>query len=185
MASESEKLAMVKSKQYVLICRAGLAIPTYEMSADQIHEHMLTQYRHHVEKYRLPPHLVKMSKDRLFRTNKHLHSTVTEKDLRTGMSLWRKFASIKKYIVNVITPIYNKNLGSDSKLPSGFNMDSILFKTRQHLYEAEQLKSKEKSKNPAAFKMTDFKVTWYPVEWECFLTFGKCSDKPEKGFTFE
>ena len=109
MASESEKLAMVKSKQYVLICRAGLAIPTYEMSADQIHEHMLTQYRHHVEKYRLPPHLEKMPKDRFFRTKKHLQSTVTEKDLHTGMSLRRKIALIKKYIVNVITPIYNKN----------------------------------------------------------------------------
>lgn len=175
MATESEKLYMVKSKQYMLICKAGLAVPSYEMSGEQIHEQILTQFKHHVTNYKLPSNMTNMPRDRLFRTNKHLHATVGEKDLHTGLSLWRKFAVIKKYIVNVITPIYNRNLGYDGKLPSGYNMDNILFRTRQHLFEFEQGKSKEKSKKPAAIQDgRDFKVTWYPVEWETFVMFGSC-----------
>lgn len=47
-----------------------------------------------------------MPRDRLFRTNKHLHATVGEKDLHTGLSLWRKFAAIKNFydVYNSMSP---------------------------------------------------------------------------------
>lgn len=175
----------IKSKQFMLIAKAGMAVPSYEMSAEQIYDNMSTQYKCHVENYKLPQHLGNMPKERLFRTQKHLHKTVSNKDMHTGMSLWRKFAQIKKYVINVITSLYVKNLGPDGLLPSGSNKDNVLFKTRQHLFEAEQLISKSKSKNPALYKMKEFDVQWYPVEWEVFVTFGRPSEKPEKAFFYE
>jgi hypothetical protein len=184
-AANSSILADIKSKQYMLIARAGMAIPSYEMSADQIHANMMTQFKYHVESFKLPPNLSAMPKERLFRTSNHLATEARSKDMHTGLSLWRKYSQIKKYVKSMITPIMNRHLGPDGNPPSGHNMESILFMTRQHLYEAEQLLSKNKSKNPAAFVMRPFKVSWYPVEWEVFVTFGKPSDKPEKAFLLE
>lgn len=182
MPEKSSILADIKSKQFLLICKAGLAVPSYEMSAEQINDAMMRQYKHHVESYKLPPNLSGMPKERLFRTANHLMEKAAPKDMHTGMSLWRKYGQIKKYIVNIITPVMNKNLGPDGLLPSGRSMENVLFMTRQHLYEKEQLISKQKSKNPSAYVIKPFKVSWYPIEWECFLAFGKPSSKPEKGF---
>jgi hypothetical protein len=152
----------------LLICKAGLVVPSYEMS-----DAMMRQFRHHVKSYKLPPNLTGTSKERLFKTANHLIEKAALKDMHTGMSLWRKYGQIKKYIVNVITPLMKKNLGPDGLLPSGRSMENVLLSTRQHLYEKEQLISKQKSKNPSAYVIKPFKVTWYPIEWECFLTFGK------------
>jgi hypothetical protein len=89
-----------------------------------------------------------MPKERLFKTANHLIEKATLKDMHTGMSLWRKYGQIKKYIVNVITPLMNKNLGPHGLLPSGRSMENVLFSTRQHFYEKEQLISKQRSKIP-------------------------------------
>jgi hypothetical protein len=134
MPEKSGILAEVKSKQFLLICKAGLAVPSYEMSAEQIYEAMMRQFKHHVESYKLPPNLTGMPKERLFKTANHLIEKATLKDTHTGMSLWRKYGQIKKYIVNVIKPLMNKNLGPDGLLPSGRSMENVLFSTRQHLY---------------------------------------------------
>jgi hypothetical protein len=53
---KSSILADVKSKQYLLICKSGLAVPSFEMSAEQINDAMMRQYKHHVEQFKLPAH---------------------------------------------------------------------------------------------------------------------------------
>ena len=116
-----------------------MAVPTYDMSAEQIHESILTQFKHHVENYKLPSNLAKMPRIHFFRTTKHLAKSVSDNDIHTGISLWRKFAMIKKYVNNVITPIYVKNLGPTGQLPSGWNHDNVLSLTCQHFWEAEEV----------------------------------------------
>jgi hypothetical protein len=185
MSQNARLLLAIKSKQFMLISKAGMAVPSFEMSSDKIHDNMLIQYKYHVESYKLPPNLSSMPKERLFRTNKHLAKDVTNKDMHSGVSLWRKYGQIKKYVLNSITPIYMKNLGPDGQLPSGCNKENVLFITRQHLFEAEQLVSKGKSKTPANYKMKPFDINWYPAEWEVFINFGGASEKPERSFFIE
>jgi hypothetical protein len=79
----------------------------------------MTQFKHHVENYKLPANLAKFPRNNFFRTTKHLAESVSVNDIHTGLSLWRKFASLKKYVNNIITPIYLKNLGPDDLIPSG------------------------------------------------------------------
>jgi hypothetical protein len=102
-------------------------------SSQRLHEHIMTQFKHHVEKYKLPANLAKFPRNNFFRTTKHLAESVSANDIHTGLSLWRKFAALKKYVNNVTTPIYLKNLGPDGMLPSGRNHENILSQTRQHL----------------------------------------------------
>ena len=184
MSDVSRMLNEVKSKQCVLIAKAGMAVPTHEMSAERIHENIMTQFKHHVENYKLPSSWAKFPRNNFFRTTKHLADSVLSNDIHTGISLWRKFGALKKYINNDITPIYLKTLGPNDILPSGFNHENILMQTRQHLWEAEELARKRASKNPK-YETREFKTSWYPVEWEVFLLFGRASDKPEKHFYFE
>lgn len=182
MPVSSDLLAEIKSRQNVLICKAGLAVPSYEMSAEKIQETILEQFKHHCknEKYSAgqPTNLY-------FRTSKHCDKDVSEKDFHTGLSLWRKYSSIKKYVNNMITPLFAKCLGPDGLPPSGHNMENVLLKCRKMVFDAEQQQSKAKSKNPSQFKVKTFKPTWFPVEWEVFLQFGRGSDKPEKAFFLE
>ena len=182
MPEKSSILADVKSKQYLLICKSGLAVPSFEMSAEQINEAMMRQFKHHVEQFKLPTHFTGLPKERFFRTANHLVEKAAPKDMHTGMSLWRKYGMIKKYILSVLTPTMNKNLGPDGLPPSGKSMEDVLNSTRQQVYAKEQMDSKMKSKNPGIYVMKPFKASWYPVEWECFLAFGKPAAKPEKGF---
>jgi hypothetical protein len=52
----------VKSKQCVLIAKAGMAVPTYDMSSERLHEHIMT-FKHHVENYKLPANLAKFPRN--------------------------------------------------------------------------------------------------------------------------
>jgi hypothetical protein len=184
VADSSRTLNEVKSKQCVLIAKAGMAVPTYDMSSERLDEHIMTQFKHHVENYKLPANLAKFPRNNFFRTTKHLAESVSVNDIHTGLSLWRKFASLKKYVNNVITPIYLKNLGPDGLIPSGRNHENILSQTRQHLWESEELVRKQNSKKKT-YELREFRMSWYPVEWEVFLNFGRCADKPEPHFFFE
>lgn len=182
MPVNSELLAEVKSKQYVLIARAGMAVPTQEMSSIDIYKAMMKQFIEHAALVRLS---AGTPKNIFFRTSRHLDQEVSNKDLHTGVSLWRKFKAIRKYINNNITSIFVKNLGPDGKPPSGHTMENILLKTRRQLYESEQELSRANSKNPGVYKCKPFKATWFPVEWEVFIQYGRPSDHPEKAFFLE
>jgi hypothetical protein len=87
MADSSRTLNEVKSKQCVLIAKAGMAVPTYDMSSERLHEHIMTQFKHHVENYKLPANLAKFPRNNFFRTTKHLAESVSVNDMHTGRSL--------------------------------------------------------------------------------------------------
>lgn len=182
MPQKDDELQQIKSKQYVLIAKAGLSILSAEMDSKTIFHQMFKQFKAHVDKIKLPPHY---SKDIFFRTSGHLQDIVTAKEMHDGSSLWRKYSAIKKYINNQITPIFVKFLGPDGKPPSGQNMESVLLQTKKALYEQEQLAAKARSKHPPSFKMKPFKPSDQPCEWDTFLQFGRASEKPEKAFFIE
>ena len=71
------------------------------MSITDIQKAMLDQFKAHVIAYKLPPNLTGLDKDRFFRTAKHVNDEMaTARDSRhTGVTLWRKFADIKKVIL--------------------------------------------------------------------------------------
>ena len=182
MPQSSELLHDIKSRQNVLITRAGLAVPSNEMKSHEIDEAIMIQFVNHVALIR---HNLPCSQDGFLRSSRHCDHTVTEKDLHNGSTLWRKFLSIKKYVNNRITPLYVKNLGPDGQPPSGMTLEDILLKTRKQLHDIEQEESKARSKNPSTFKKRAFSQTWFPVEWDVFLTFGRASPNPERAFFLE
>lgn len=182
MPQSSELLHEIKSRQNVLICKAGLAVPSQEMNSQQIDEAMISQFTSHIDNIR---HNLPCSPDVSLRSSRHCDHSVTEKDLHNGSTLWRKFGAIKKHVNNQITPKFVKNLGPDGQPPSGHTLENVLLKTRKQLYEAEQAESKARSKSPATFKIRPFSATWFPVEWDVFLTFGRASPPPERASFIE
>ena len=68
----------VKSKQYLLIARAGLAVPTQEMPIEQLGEQFLTQYKGLVAKFQFSGHLSGLKQEVMFRRAKYLND---EKDI--------------------------------------------------------------------------------------------------------
>ena len=77
-------------------------------------------------------------------------------DEHDGIDLWRKYADMKRYVINQITPRYNKCLGKDGLIPPGKSKEEVLLMTRELLFKSEQDTVKTKSKNPR-----DFTPDWY------------------------
>ena len=178
MPVSNEELFSIKSKQYVLIARAGLSIPSLEMVSAPIFADMFIQFKHHVERVKLPRGF---AKNTFFRTSRYLDEAVTDEEIHNGASLWRKFSGIKKYINNQITPIYVSLLGPDGLPPSGQTKEITLFNTKKILYKQEQLAAQARSKHPPSYKLKPFKSS-LPYEWETLLAFGRASDNPETAF---
>ena len=67
---------------------------------------------------------------------------------RTGQSLWEKYKSTRKEIVNTITPVYNKVVNNDGSIPSGKNKDDVETEVLDELYkkslDADDKKEEEK-----------------------------------------
>ena len=185
MAATKRQLLVVRSKQFLLIARAGMSIPSYEMSLGQIQDKMMTQMHSHVSSFIQPASIRLLSKDKYLRTCKFMNHSVEVDDEHTGISLWRKCADIKKYVTNGITPFYFKCLGKDGLIPSGKSKEEILLKTRELLFKSEQDAAKNRSKNPRGYVVKEFSPDWYPTEWEVFLMYGAASEKPDKAFYIE
>ena len=103
-----EELADIKSKQYVLITRAGLSILSSKMDSKTIFKSMFDQFDCHVKRIKLPQGL---AKNAYYRTSRHLDETVTEKEIHDGKLFRKEYSAIKKYVNNKITPHYVKLLG--------------------------------------------------------------------------
>ena len=58
MTKESRLLTEIKSRQFVLISRAGMAVPSYEMTAEHIHMNMATYHNEHAFPFTLPTNIV-------------------------------------------------------------------------------------------------------------------------------
>ena len=149
------------------------------MDSKSIHAKMFIQFKHHVERVKLPQGF---AKNTFFRTSRYLDEAVTDKEIHNAASLWRKFRAIKKYINNQITPIYVSLLGPDGLPPSGQTKEIVLFNTKKILYKQEQLAAKARSKHPPSYKLKPFKSSYVPCEWETVLAFGRASDNPETAF---
>jgi hypothetical protein len=172
----------VKSKQYLLIAKAGLAVPTHEMPIEQLWENILLQFRSHVAKFSFVGHLGGLKRGILFRRTKHLNDErdiIPIDDIHNGMTLWRKYGEIKRYIQGTISSSWDSLLGPDGNLPSGKNMEDMLLETRKLSFKKEEESKAKKSTKKGGYVMQEFcKVpNWYPLEWEIFLQYGACSNQ--------
>ena len=66
MATAKRQLAEIRSNQFVLIARAGMAIPSYEMTSAQIHVKMMKQFHDHVSAFVQSPAIRLLSKDKYY-----------------------------------------------------------------------------------------------------------------------
>jgi hypothetical protein len=175
----------VKSKQYLLTARAGLAVPTHDMPIEQLWEQILTQRKGHVAKFQFSGHLSVLKKDVMFRRTKHLNDEkdiVPLEDIHNGMTLWRKYGEIKRYLQNTISSCWDSLMGPDGNIPSGKNLDDMLLRTRVLSFMRDEEAKEKKSKKKGGYNKEEFSKypNWYPLEWEIFILFGLCSEKPEK-----
>lgn len=180
----------VKSKQYLLIARAGLAVPTQEMPIEQLWEQILTQYKGHVAKFQFSGHLSGLKKEVMFRRTKHLNDEkdiVPLEDIHNGMTLWRKYGEIKRYLQNTISSSWDSLMGPDGNIPSGKNLDDMLLRTREISFMRDEESKEKRSKKKGGYSKEEFAKhpNWHPLEWEIFLQYGLCSEKPEKAFFTE
>ena len=178
MEVAKHQLTDIRSKQFLLIARAGMSIPAYEMSPPQIHVRIMKQFHEHISSFIQPPSLRLIH----LRTCKFMNDTTSPDDEHDGISLWRKYADIKRCVINQINPFYVKCLGKDGLIPCGKSKEEILLKKRQLLFQSDEDTAKTKSKNPRVYVMKDFTKDWYPQEWEVFLLYGVASEKPDKPF---
>ena len=180
----------VKSKQYLLIAKAGLAAMTEDMSSEQLWEKIYNQFKGHVSKFTFSGHLSDLKKEVLFRRTKHLNDEkdiVPLDDIHNGFTLWRKYGEIKRYIQSTITSSWDSLMGPDGNIPSGKNLDDMLLETRRLSFNKDEEQKAKKSKKKGGYEIQEFvkNPEWYPLEWEIFLKYGSCSEKPEKTFFME
>ena len=165
----------IKSFQYVLIVRAGLAVSERrEMSKSEIEREVFIEFTEAVARCAIPSNLNGMNSALLLRSKNFLRQTCLDADLHTGDSLWRKFAEIKKIICNDFTDLYVKFLPGGQP-PSGLSLEDVLEKTRVAVFERYELKKNKDSINKCP-------PTWLPTEWLAFVTYGKPSASPQDIF---
>ena len=98
-------------------------------------------------------------------------------DLHTGSTLWRKYKEIRLILMNDFAPFLSKRLPGGQP-PSGKSMAEIHVAVRKDLYEKYEDESEKKSKAAKGYKRHPFVATWYPAEWETFITFGAGAPQP-------
>ena len=83
----------IKSYQYVLIVKAGLAVAKRrEMSKSDIEREVFIEFTQAVRGCPIPANLTGISSALFLRSKNFLSKTCVDTDLHTGDSLWRKFA---------------------------------------------------------------------------------------------
>jgi hypothetical protein len=163
----------VKSKQYLLIARAGLAVPTQEMPIEQLWEQILTQYEGHVAKFQFSGHLSGLKKEVMFRRTKHLNdekNIVPLEYFHNGMTLWRKYGEIKRYLQNTISSSWDSLMGPDGNIPSGKNLDDMLLRTRELSFMRDEESKEKRSNKKGGYSKEEFAKhpNWYQLEWVFF-----------------
>ena len=106
----------IKSKQFMLITKAGLAVcETSEKGQAQIEKCLMEQFTEAVKACVLPQIFVNFNREAFFRTKNFgtSISDVDSSDLHTGATLWRKFKEIRLILMNEFSPLLA------SKMPGG------------------------------------------------------------------
>lgn len=146
----------IKSFQYVLITKAGLAVSEKrEMSLKMIESDVLSEFEAAVKNCVVPENLRGLNTILLLRSKNFLAKTCSLDDYHTGESIWRKFADIKKVICNDFTDLYHLQMPGGIP-PSGVSFAEVLNRTREAIF----VRTKKGIYNPA----------WFPTEWLVFTT---------------
>ena len=168
----------INSFQYVLICKAGLAVAEKrEMSKPQLESDIFLEFTQAVSKCTIPGNLQGMNSALLLRSNNFLIRSCEPKDLHTGDSLWRKYAEIKRVVVNDFTDLYNSFIPCGQP-PSGLSLEDVVYNTRVAVWKRYDLRK-------CATNTTACPNDWKPTEWLVFNTYGKPSPNPQTCFDIE
>lgn len=175
-----------KTYQYRLIATAGLAVTEQkEMSLPLIHNSMDEQFKELIEHcLPLPGHLKGLDPNIFHRSKKlfEKQALIDTVDMHTGESLWRKYLEIKSKVVNVISKALSDLLIND-ELPSGEKLIAAkLMLVRKQIWEDNEELSKKNSKAKKGYTKQPFMMTWYPLEWDVFMLYGRPSNAPEEVF---
>ena len=111
MPQSSELLHEIKSRQNVLICKAGLAVPSQEMNSQQIDEAMMSQFTSHIANIRLSTKICRRSTVPSELTT----STTAAKPTRAEA---HKIRRVNKRTAEV------EKMKSDLKKPTAFQLNS-------------------------------------------------------------
>ena len=83
----SDNIPMLKSLQYLIICKAGLAVcEEIEASTEELRREILREFTEGVEKITLPIELKGYDKEVFLRSKNFASRACTFSDLHTGMS---------------------------------------------------------------------------------------------------
>ena len=170
----------VKSKQFLLITKAGLAVSqAKEKGIVNIELQIMTEYTEGVKAIFLPPAFLGYDRNGFMRT-KNYFVDVTKLDpgdLHTGATLWRKYKEIRLILMNDFAPLLSRRLPGGLP-PSGKSFAEVLTAVRKEVYEAYEDIAQKKSKAVNGYKRHAFIDTWFPPEWETFVTYGAGSPQP-------
>ena len=90
----SDNIPMLKSLQYLIICKAGLAVcEEIEASTEELRREILREFTEGVDKTTLPIELKGYDKEVLLRSKNFASRACTFSDLHTGMSKENSFIS--------------------------------------------------------------------------------------------
>jgi hypothetical protein len=171
----------VKSKQFLLITKAGLAVSqSKEKGIVNIEQQILSEFTEAVAAIFLPPAFLGYDRSGFMRTKNYFVdvSRLEANDLHTGATLWRKYKEIRLILMNDFAPLVKKRMPGGEP-PSGKSFSEILLAARKEIYETYEDISEKKSKAAKGYRRHAFIDSWYPPEWETFVTFGAGSPKPE------
>ena len=164
----------VKSKQFLLITKAGLAVSqSKEKGMVNIEQLILAKFTEAVKAVFLPPIFLGFDRNELMRTKNYFVDVarLESNDLHTGATLWRKYKEIGLILMNDFAPILSARL-SGGMPPSGKSFAEVLVAVRREIYEKYEDISEKKSKALQGYKRHSFMESWYPPEWKTFVAYG-------------
>ena len=106
-------LLEIKSLQYVLIVKAGLAVTEGpEKSIERLQSDVIIEYNLAVTNVKLPTNLKHIDRSCLIRSKNQLapKNKVSAGDMHTGSSIWRKYNEIRRYVINDISFAYSRKI---------------------------------------------------------------------------
>ena len=122
----------VKSKQFLLITKAGLAVSqSKEKGMVNIEQQVMTEDTEAVKAIFLPPAFLGYDRNGFMRTKNYFVDVakLDPNDLHTGATLWRKYKEIRLILMNDFAPLLTKRLPGGLP-PSGKSFAEILTAVR-------------------------------------------------------
>ena len=98
-------------------------------------------------------------------------------DFDNGGTLWRKYKEIRLVLMNDFAPLLQKRLPGSIPL-SKKRFADVLFAVRKEVFEIHEDIFEKKSKDLRRYRRHAFIVSWFPPEWETFVTYGAGCPQP-------